>query len=47
MELITLDTHRDMESVAPIEPYVHGVFDDDGHFYPDEPPIIQGMTTAE
>ena len=41
-ELTTLTTHRDMEAVLPVEPYVHGVFDDEGHFYPDEPPSVQG-----
>jgi hypothetical protein len=48
IELTTLATHRDMEAVAPIEPYVHGVFDDAGHFYPDEPPsIVGGPVTSE
>ncbi len=42
VELVTLMTHRDMESVSPIEPFIHGTFDDDGHFYPDEPPSILG-----
>lgn len=42
VELKTLATHRDMEAVAPIEPYVHGVFDNEGRFYPDEPPVISG-----
>jgi hypothetical protein len=41
VEITTLATHRDMEAVAPISPYVHGRFDDEGHFYPDEPPTIQ------
>lgn len=40
-ELTTLTPHRDMEAVLPVEPYVHGVFDDEGHFYPDEPPSVQ------
>lgn len=42
LELTTLTTHGDMEAVTPLEPYVHGVLDDAGHFYPDEPPSVQG-----
>ena len=37
VELRTLNTHRDMEAVAPIRPYVHGSIDEERHFYPDEP----------
>ena len=47
VELTTLAAHRDIEAVAPIEPYVHGVFDENAHFYPDEPPTIQGTITSE
>jgi hypothetical protein len=47
LELTTLSTHRDMEAVSPVEPYVHGVLDDAGHFYPDEPPRIQGLIGAD
>jgi hypothetical protein len=43
VELKTLASHRDMEAVAPVEPYVHGVFDNEGRFYPDEPPVISGL----
>lgn len=46
VELNTLATHDDTEAVAPIEPYIHGVFDDEGHFYPNEPPIIVGGSFA-
>lgn len=47
LELMTLTTHRDMEAVAPVKPYVHGVLDDAGHFYPDEPPSIQGRIATD
>ena len=42
VELAMLETHRDMESVYPKGPFIHGTFDDKGHFYPDEPPSIVG-----
>lgn len=44
VELNTLNVHRDIEAVAPIKPYVHGKFDSERHFYPDEPfEIIGGL----
>ena len=37
VELETRRFHSDIEAVAPIPPYVHGVRDKDGKFYPNEP----------
>ncbi|MBN2000950.1 N-acetylmuramoyl-L-alanine amidase [candidate division KSB1 bacterium] len=43
IELKTLLVHRDTESVSPATPYVHGYFDEAGHFFPDEPFNIIGL----
>ena len=37
VELKTIEFHRDVEGVSLIPPYVHGVMDEEGHFYPEEP----------
>ena len=42
LELSGLRFHQMQESVAPVEPYVDGVLDEDGRFYPDTPYKIVG-----
>lgn len=42
LELSDLGLHQMQEAVAPREPYVNGVLDQDGHFYPDKPYTIVG-----
>lgn len=37
VELKTIIAHRDTEKLEPIDPYVKGLFDDDGYFYPEMP----------
>ena len=42
VELRTRRFHRAMEAVAPAPPYVEGVMDESGAFYPNDPPRIVG-----
>ncbi len=37
IDLSTVTIHRAMEAVEPIQPFVHGMVDDNGFFYPDMP----------
>ena len=42
VELNVLNFVSDVTAVTPVEPYVKGVQDEDGKFYPDEPYNIVG-----
>jgi hypothetical protein len=46
VELHGLIFISDLTAVAPVEPYVKGVQDDDGKFYPDKPYTIVGSSGA-
>ena len=44
VELNGLRFISDVTAVAPVEPYVKGVQDEEGKFYPDKPYIIVGSS---
>jgi hypothetical protein len=46
VELNGLRFISDVTAVAPVEPYVRGVQDEDGKFYPDKPYTIVGDSGA-
>jgi hypothetical protein len=46
VELNGLRFISDVTADAPVEPYIKGVQDEDGKFYPDKPYTIVGMSEA-